>query len=82
MIYLKTDWLNLQAPSLNEDNLNKLEDGIEYSVNTIGEVANINPDLANNLIDIINSLHARIKVLEEAQGLSLDDTILFSLALS
>lgn len=41
MAYNKTNWTNGQAPALNAQNLNKIEDGIEAAHNSIAEIGAI-----------------------------------------
>lgn len=53
MAYTKTQWVNNQAPAIDADNLNKIEQGI-YDAHE--EITDVKGDIPQNVSDLTNDL--------------------------
>ena len=63
MSYTKTTWRNNQAPAINADNLNHMEQGIESAHNQIGvntsNIESLTTQVQNNATNIASEISAR-----------------------
>ena len=58
MAYTKLNWLNkgeTGAIPINKDNLNHMDNGISNNDSAIGNLANLNTSVKDNLVNAINS---------------------------
>ena len=80
MAYTKLNWLNkgeTGAIPINKDNLNHMDNGISNNDSAIGNLANLNTSVKDNLVNAINSTIVESGTNENGTYIKYDNGIMF-----